>query len=104
MSGPRGVGPPASYVVAGAWPHGAVSGPAIVEYARLFALRLSQETSNRPIRDVARLAELSHSTLLAILHGQRWPDMATIAKLEDALDMDLWPGPEVRQHRRRSRH
>lgn len=97
MAGDRGVASPASYVVSGAWPSGRISGPRVVEYARQFAVRLTTEIEGRSIREVARLAGVSHSTLLAVLGGDRWPDMVTIAKLEDALGADLWPGVEVRQ-------
>lgn len=87
---------PAGYVVRGSWPSGRVAGPRVVEYALAFAQALDQAIGDRPVREVARRAELSHSTLLAVLHGERWPDMITIAKLEECLQADLWPGPAVR--------
>jgi transcriptional regulator with XRE-family HTH domain len=73
-----------------------------VRYAQGFALRLESSIGDRPVRDVARASELSHSTLLAILRGERWPDMVTIAKLEEALHTNLWPGPEIRKKQRRA--
>lgn len=97
MAGDRKVGPPASYAVAGAWPHARLKGPRIVAYAQLFAARLADEIGGRSLREVARVAGLSHTTLLAVLTGDRWPDMVTIAKLEEGLQTDLWPGPEVRR-------
>lgn len=66
-------------------------------YAQLFARRLLRAVGDRSLREVARAAGLSHSTLLAVMKGDRWPDMVTIAKLEQALDTDLWPGQEVRR-------
>jgi lambda repressor-like predicted transcriptional regulator len=69
----------------------------VVTYARLFALRVASLMDERSLRDVARLAGLSHSTLHAVLGGDRWPDMVTIAKLEDAFDAELWPGVEARR-------
>ncbi len=66
-------------------------------YAQLFARRLEQAVGDRPLREVARAAGLSHSTLLAVMRGHRWPDMVTIAKLEQALDVDLWPGRDLRR-------
>src|SRR5436190_14007978 len=103
MTGVRGLRRPASYMASGGWPHGRVEGPRIVRYAQGFALRLEEAIGDRPLRDVARSAELSHSTLLAILRGDRWPDMVTIAKLEEALRSDLWPGPEIRKRQRHAR-
>jgi lambda repressor-like predicted transcriptional regulator len=97
MAGDRKVGPPASYVVAGVWPNSRLSGPRIVSYAQQFAARLESAIAGRSLRDVARAAGLSHTTLLAVLAGDRWPDMVTIAKLEDALGADLWPGQDIRR-------
>ncbi len=92
----RGLRPPAEYLVSGVWPTGKLSGPVAAEYARRFCLRLDQAIGERPIREVARVADISHTTVLAVLAGARWPDMATVAKLEVALSTDLWPGPDVR--------
>ncbi len=87
---------PATYSAGDAWPHGAVSGPRVVLYAQAFAKAVSVAIGDRTVRDVARQAEISHTTLLAVLHGERWPDMVTIAKLEESLQADLWPGPRLR--------
>lgn len=89
--------PPASYVSNGVWPSGSVVGPRVVLYARAFAQALARAMADRTVREVARHAELSHTTLLAVLHGERWPDMVTIAKLEESLQADLWPGPLLRR-------
>lgn len=88
---------PASYVARGDWKSARVDGPRLVLYAQAFALAVEDAVGDRTLRDVARQADLSHTTLLALLHGQRWPDMVTIAKLEEAFDRPLWPGPEVRR-------
>ena len=88
---------PASYTSMGDWPRGAVDGPRVVLYAQAFAQALQEAVGSRSIRDVARAADLSHTTLLAVLHGERWPDMVTIAKLEETLQVELWPGPEIRR-------
>ena len=92
----RGLRPPAEYLISGDWPTGGVRGPIEVEYARQFCLRLANAIKGRPIRDVARGANISHTTVIAVLAGARWPDMATVAKLEVALASDLWPGSDVR--------
>ncbi len=92
----RELRPPAAYVEAGEWPAARLSGPRLVLYAQEFAFRLEAAINNRSVREVARLAGISHSTLLAVLGGERWPDMVTIAKLEEALEADLWPGVFLR--------
>ncbi len=87
---------PASYVARGDWKVGEVEGPRLVLYAQAFAAAVEAAMGERTLRDVARQADLSHTTLLAVLRGQRWPDMVTIAKLEEAFTRDLWPGRIVR--------
>ena len=96
----RELGPPVAYVEAGDWPAARLAGPRVVLYAQGFAFRLEEAINHRPVREVARLADISHSTLLAVLGGERWPDMVTIAKLEEALDADLWPGAFLRSEGR----
>jgi transcriptional regulator with XRE-family HTH domain len=88
---------PASYVARGDWKSGRVDGPRLVLYAQAFAVAVEAAVGERSLRDVARQADISHTTLLAVLHGQRWPDMVTIAKLEEAFARDLWPGALVRR-------
>ncbi len=60
-------------------------------YAQRFAANLADVVRGRSLRQVAREADISHSTLLAVMAGARWPDMITVAKLEESLDLDLWP-------------
>ncbi len=96
MSTRLGLRAPAAYSTGGVWPHGPVSGPRVVLYAQAFAKAVADAVGERTVRDVARQAEISHTTLLAVLHGERWPDMVTIAKLEESLRAELWPGPRLR--------
>lgn len=102
MSSRLNLQPPAAYVSDGSWPDGRVAGPRVVLYARAFAQAVARAIGDRTIRDVARTAEISHTTLLAVLHGKRWPDMVTIAKLEESLQQNLWPGPLLRSEGERS--
>ncbi len=87
---------PASYVASGDWKLGRVDGPRLVLYAQGFAVAVEAAIGDRTLREVARQAEISHTTLVAVLHGQRWPDMVTIAKLEETFQRALWPGPQIR--------
>jgi transcriptional regulator with XRE-family HTH domain len=73
------------------WPI-AVSDDPIGEVARLFARNVRAGIGEKSIRSVATASGLSHVTLLAILEGRVWPDLATIARLERGLDAELWPG------------
>lgn len=88
----RGIsGPPRSFIVSGDWPDGEVEGPAPVLYAAEVARRLATAVDGRSLRDVAAEADLDHTTLWAVLRGDRWPDLVTLAKLETALGVRLWP-------------
>jgi len=73
------------------WPDARSDDP-VGEVARQFTLRLRAAIGDRSLRDAGTITGTSHVTLLKILDGQVWPDMATIAKLELGLGVDLWPG------------
>lgn len=82
------------------WPETESTNP-VGEVARQFALNLRTAIGERSIRNAADAAGVHHVTLLGILAGRTWPDLATIAKLELGLEADLWPGrlPGVEQYR-----
>lgn len=68
----------------------------LTEIDRLFVLRLRAAIGDHSIRSVAAAAGLSHVTLLNVLAGRAWPDLATIGKLELALNTDLYTSESVR--------
>ncbi|MEV7761976.1 helix-turn-helix transcriptional regulator [Curtobacterium flaccumfaciens] len=80
------------------WPEVA-SEDKLTEIARAFVLRLKVALGDESIRAVAARAGMSHVTVLKILGGRAWPDLATIARLELALDTDLYSSVEVRAKR-----
>jgi hypothetical protein len=73
------------------WPDAPSADP-VAEVARRLVLNLEREIGDRSIRSAAEAAQVDHSTLLGLLRGRSWPDLATIAKLERGLAADLWPG------------
>lgn len=85
---------PRAYVVDGDWPDGTldVAAPAAVVATAQLVRRIRAAMGTRSARDVAVAADLQHTTLLALLRGERIPDISTVLKLERALDADLWPG------------
>jgi DNA-binding phage protein len=88
----RGVeGPPASYVVSGQWPHGELGGPVAAKYVQAIARRLTRAIGDRSLRQVADDADLQHRTVRSLLSGESWPDVITVAKLEQSLGVRLWP-------------
>jgi transcriptional regulator with XRE-family HTH domain len=60
--------------------------------ARRLVANLEREIGDRSIRSVADTTGVDHSTLLGLLRGRSWPDLVTIARLEQGLAADLWPG------------
>lgn len=83
-------GPPCSYVQGG-WLEGEPFGPVAVVYAQELARRLARAVEGRSLREVARSAGVDHTTVAGVLSGGRWPDLVTVAKLEQALGVRLWP-------------
>ncbi|WP_308798249.1 hypothetical protein [Agromyces silvae] len=86
---------PSPAALAPGWPT-TPSKDAAGEAARQFAVRLREAVDAKAdgsVRKVARVAGLSHATLLAILGGATWADLYTVAKLEVALGEALWRGP-----------
>lgn len=77
--------------VAVGWPSVESVDP-VGEVARLFAKNVLDAIGDRSVRAVAKEIGVDHTTILALLSGRAWPDLATIAKLELGLDVDLWPG------------
>lgn len=73
------------------WPH-QVSLDPIAEVDRLFILRVRAAMGHETARSLAERAGLSHGTLNNLLAGKAWPTLSTIARLERALAVDLWPG------------
>lgn len=75
----------------GPWPDTPSDDP-YAEIARQFVLRLRAGIDTRSIRSVGVAAGVSHVTILNVLAGRAWPDLSTIARLEVALGVPLWPG------------
>ena len=95
---------PREYVARGQWPSGRLrkDAPASAVYARAFVLRLLKalEAKGSPsMRSIEREARVSRRTIERVLAGEVLPDFGALARLEQWLEADLWPGPEVRAGR-----
>lgn len=79
----------------GVWPTGPFqpdAPPYATAVARLAGnLQKALDTQGLTQRAVARAAGLTPSTVNELLRGMLIPDAATIAALEDTLDITLWP-------------
>jgi DNA-binding phage protein len=69
----------------------------LTEIARQFVVRLRAAIGERSVRSVAARAGLSHVTVLKVLAGRAWPDLATIGRLELALNADLYSSAAIRR-------
>ncbi|NUR14914.1 helix-turn-helix domain-containing protein [Terrabacter sp. C0L_2] len=93
---PRRSGPPGSpsdWLADGEWPDGdfKADAPEVVAYAVQIARALDEALEGQVRSHVAQSAGIERSTLYDILAGNTWPDMVTLAKLEQALSVTLWP-------------
>lgn len=61
------------------------------EQARLFALNLRAAIGDESQRAVARLTHVDEGTIRRVLSGAVWPDLRTIALLEEGLSAELFP-------------
>jgi transcriptional regulator with XRE-family HTH domain len=65
--------------------------------AQALAARLQAVIEERDLSqaEFARISGVSRHTIAKALAGESWPDLLTIANLERALGVDLWPGRTV---------
>lgn len=73
------------------WPDAPATDP-LAEVARQFVVNVRAAMDGRSVRSVATQVGIGNVTLLTVLAGKAWPDLATIARLEAGLDAELWPG------------
>jgi hypothetical protein len=90
----RKYAPPRTWVTeAGQWPEGPFA-PDAPPYALVTASVVSAYRSvagTRSLRSVAREAGIDPTALGRMLAGETVPDVHTVAVLEDALGVPLWP-------------
>ncbi|MFJ5233198.1 helix-turn-helix domain-containing protein [Kitasatospora sp. NPDC088391] len=90
---------PLSYIRSGTWPHVQLASDAPVSaYCGLVLARdlaTMMTTTGHSLRTLGERAGVAHSTIARILGGEVLPDIGTLARLEDALDHQLWPGPKA---------
>ncbi|MEU9019167.1 helix-turn-helix transcriptional regulator [Actinomadura sp. NPDC048394] len=87
---------PSAFTVSGTWPDGALAADAPIgaHYGRHVAQILKREMDQRGLsqRGLAELSGVHHNTVGRVLRGDVYPDLATLARLETALNVsDLYP-------------
>ena len=97
---------PADQVPAGAWPDNLPDDtPPQVQLAAAVAIRLDEARRPLSYQDTEGATGVSHQTIHNIVNGRTWPDLHTIALLENGLEARLWGDEHLpeRVKRRRTR-
>ncbi|MEU7026541.1 helix-turn-helix transcriptional regulator [Streptomyces sp. NPDC046275] len=87
---------PVGYVLKGAWPGAVLDDHHGARVAQEVAARLRKvvDANGWSMVEAARRSGIDRLTITRVLAGEVWPDLLTVATLEKALDVDLWPGRE----------
>lgn len=96
---PHRHGPPRSYLAAGTEFIGgtlAADAPPGAQAAQVIArtLRADIDADGRGIRNLAAAAGTTHTTIRRVLNGNVYADVDTLAPLQAALGVHLWPPPK----------
>ncbi|ONK13077.1 helix-turn-helix transcriptional regulator [Streptomyces sp. MP131-18] len=93
---------PRSYVIEGQWPYAVLDeeAPVAAHYGQEVALRVAEAMKLRGLTQeaLARRADLGQVTISRVLQGEVYPDLVTLAKLEQALRADVYPTGLYRVH------
>jgi hypothetical protein len=90
----RKYAPPNTWVAEGGqWPTGpmAADAPPYAVVTAAIVTRYRAAAGSRSLRSVASAAGIDATSLGRTLAGETVPDVHTVAVLEDALGVDLWP-------------
>ncbi|GAA4234278.1 ribosome-binding protein aMBF1 (putative translation factor) [Streptosporangium album] len=76
-----------------AWPHANLVGYPAAAIVQEIAATLASVLTERKLslRGLAALSGVNRQAIADLLAGRSWPDVATIALLEAALGVRLWP-------------
>ena len=74
------------------WPYGQLQDGAPPEalLAQALAQRLHQQKTGQTLKDITERAGITTDALSRLLRGATWGTLPIIARLEKALDTDLW--------------
>lgn len=73
------------------WPNASTDDPLVARAQRLaLNLRTVMDDQGLTVRTVADRSGVSVGTVNNVLHGQTWPDILAVMRLEQGLCVDLW--------------
>lgn len=74
------------------WPHAETPDPLVARAQRLARnLRAVMDDQGLTVRAVADRCGVSVGTVNNVVHGETWPDILAVMRLEHGLGTDLWP-------------
>lgn len=84
---------PRDYAVAGEWPYAVMDSVRQAQVGQALARALSEAMERRGLsaNALATASGVNRQVISNILAGTVWPDMFTLASLEETLDEMLWP-------------
>ncbi|MEU5545114.1 helix-turn-helix transcriptional regulator [Streptomyces sioyaensis] len=85
---------PVEYLIEGVWPRAMLGDHHGAQVAQEVSARLRGAIDARgwTVAELSRRSDVARFTITKVLDGVVWCDLLTIANLEKALDVDLWPG------------
>ncbi|MGX1853069.1 helix-turn-helix domain-containing protein [Streptomyces sp. NPDC055299] len=85
---------PSEYVIEGVWPRAVLDDHHGAQVAQEVSARLRRaiDAHGWTIAELSRRSDVARFTITKVLDGVVWCDLLTIANLEKALGVDLWPG------------
>ena len=83
-------GRPADYATDAGFPDVRADAPVAVQRSAAICREITALVARHGLRQVARQAAISHSTLSRTLSGETWLSNITIANIEEALNTELW--------------
>ena len=84
------LGRPHEYAVPGAFPEPRDDAPDVPKRLLATVAAINEVTDEYGVREAARRAAISHSTLSRTVTGEIWPSSVTVASLETAFGIELW--------------
>jgi hypothetical protein len=91
---------PRDHIVAGQWPHAELDGDHAASIAQELSSRLVEAIAARGgnINLISKTAQLNWQTITNLMEGRGWATIATVADLEHALGVELWPRDLQKTH------
>ncbi|MFI6940379.1 multiprotein-bridging factor 1 family protein [Streptomyces sp. NPDC050418] len=84
---------PYLYVVRGQWPYAVMEPDIAAQVAQAVGRSLLEAMTRQELsaNTLAKKSRVNRQVIAHVLAGKAWPDLMTVARLENALGVMLWP-------------